>query len=61
MKEGRTLKQLAVEIQRQSKAKTDYLADVSNVEVVPLITDLSSLSTAKQICTSAWAKTPTAR
>ena len=35
MKEGRTLKQLAVEIQRQSKAKTDYLADVSNVEVVP--------------------------
>ena len=35
MKEGRTLKQLAFEIQRQSKAKTDYLADVSNVEVVP--------------------------
>ncbi len=35
MKEGRTLKQLAVEIQRQSKAKRDYLADVSNVEIVP--------------------------
>lgn len=35
MKEGRTLKQLAGEIQRQSRAKHDYLADVSNVEVVP--------------------------
>ena len=35
MKEGRTLKQLAVEIQRQSKAKHDYLADVSNVEIAP--------------------------
>lgn len=38
MKTGKTLSQLAAEIERQSTARKDYLADTRNLEVIPAAT-----------------------
>lgn len=39
MKQGRTLRELAVEIDRQHRAKVDYLAPTSEIELVPDYTE----------------------